>query len=218
MTHGNATKISTEIIKDDADGNISFHKSGQDVIFMGKANPVPSKAMDSNLMSDFIEFKKHVYNELSALQTKVPQAQGPPIANERPLGTNDLVQSLYDRIASLEKQLDCQNQIILKMIDTNQDRFKDMLNYEKLKSNSIGIVKVTKPESPTNITSPEANQALAKNSNKTISKKRKLPKDEKDDKQSEPHEEVATNSKEHFNGDENIKTKKVNNKTWFINQ
>ena len=37
---------------------------------MSKAKPVSSEAMDSNLVSDFIDFKKHAYNELSFLKSE----------------------------------------------------------------------------------------------------------------------------------------------------
>ena len=88
---------------------------------------------NSNFVSDFIDFKKHIFNEFSVLKAKVSQGQNPPADdNERPSGRNDLVQSLHDRIDSLEKQLDCKNQIILKMIDTQQVRVTENANYEKI--------------------------------------------------------------------------------------
>ena len=63
-------KIIEEVI---IDGKISFRKFGPDVVFMSNAKPAASKALDSNFVSDFIDFKKHIFNEFSVLKAKVLQ-------------------------------------------------------------------------------------------------------------------------------------------------
>ena len=188
------------------DGKTSFRKFGQDVVFRSKAKPATSKAVDSNFVSDFIDFKKHISNEFSVLKAKVSQGQSPPTDdNERPLGRSDLVQSLHDRIDSLEKQLDCQNQTILKMTDTQQVRVTETANHQRISPsiNNAGVAIETKPKSSMDDMSPTHKQL-------------QFPKDKKVDKQSGKHEEVANMSKDDsvtVIEDEKQKTKVAGNKS-----
>ena len=205
------------------DGKISFRKFGQDVVFRSKAKPATSKAVDSSFVSDFIDFKKHISNEFSVLKAKVSQGRSPPTDdNERPLGRSDLVQSLHDRIDSLGKQLDCQNQIILKMIDTQQVRVTETANYQKISPsiNNAGVAIETKPKSSMDDMSPTHKQLQLpkdkKVNQRSGSTHKQFPKDKKVDKQSGKHEEVANMSKDDsvtVIEDENQKTKVAGNKS-----
>eukprot|EP00112_Aurelia_sp_Birch-Aquarium-sp1_P019544 Seg485.1 transcript_id=Seg485.1/GoldUCD/mRNA.D3Y31 product="hypothetical protein" protein_id=Seg485.1/GoldUCD/D3Y31 len=188
------------------DGKISFRKFGQDVVFRSKAKPATNKALDSNFVSDFIDFKKHIFSEFAVLKAKVSQDQGPPIDdNERPSVRSELIQSLHGRIASLEKQLERQNQIIFKMIDTHQDSVREIVINEKsgLSINSAKIAVETKPKS-------------SKDNTSSTQKQQQCPKDKKVDQQSGTHEAVTSNSKDDSVTsieNESQKTKMVSNKT-----
>ncbi len=72
------------------EGKISFRKYGQDVVYRSKAKPATSKALNSKFLSDFIDFKKQVFNEIFNSKVNVLQHQHPPIDdNERLTGKRE---------------------------------------------------------------------------------------------------------------------------------
>ena len=111
-------KIKSAIEEVIVDGKISFRKFGQEVIFRGKPKPVSNKTADTSIAADYTDFKEHVWRELSVIKAEVTKNQLPSVqVNEA-----SFITSLNERVAFLERQLDCKNQIIIKLVEQGNSR------------------------------------------------------------------------------------------------